>query len=65
MIIIIINIFYDYINIYSHDNPGYLSAMLCLWSQARPWELHPATINGGVVPSFTTNHWALSLKLQG
>ena len=67
MIIIIINIFYDYINIYiySHDNPGYLSAMLCLWSQARPWELHPVAISGGLVPNFTTKLLVLSFKLQG
>ena len=48
-----------------HDNPGYLPTMLCLWSQAGPWELHLAAINGGVVPNFTTKHKALSLKLQG
>jgi hypothetical protein len=27
-----------------NDNPGYLPAVLCLWSQARPWELPLAAI---------------------
>ena len=53
------------IYIFSHDNPGYLPAMLCLWSQAQPWELHLAAINGGIVPSFTTKHLAIKFKLQG
>jgi hypothetical protein len=39
--------------------------VLCLWSQARPWELHLAAKNGGLVPNFTTKHLALSFKLQG
>jgi len=54
-----------YIYIYSHDNSGYLPTMLCLWSQTRPWELHLAAINGGIVPSFTSKHLALLFKLQG
>jgi hypothetical protein len=37
-----------------YDNSGYLPLVLCLWSQARPWGIHPATINGDVVPNFIT-----------
>ena len=48
-----------------YDNPGYLPAVLHLWSSARPWELHPIAINDGIVPSFTTKHLALMFKLQG
>jgi hypothetical protein len=33
-----------------NDNSGYLSAVLCLWSQARPWELSLAAIIGDDIP---------------
>jgi hypothetical protein len=36
-----------------NEGPSHLPAVLCLWSQARPWGIHPAAINGDVVPSFT------------
>jgi hypothetical protein len=39
--------------------------VLCLWSQAQPWELHPAAINGGVVPSFTTKHLSIFVQATG
>jgi hypothetical protein len=48
-----------------YDNPGYLLVVLCLWSQARPWELHLAAIDGGIDPSFTTKHKTSLYKLQG
>jgi len=47
-----------------YDISGYLPAVLCLLSQARPLELQLAAINGGIVPSFT-KHLALMFKLQG
>ena len=39
----------------SNDDPGYLPAVLCLWSEARPWELPLAAIIGDVVPLSSPN----------
>jgi hypothetical protein len=33
-----------------NGNSGYLLAVFCLWSQARPWELPLAATIGDVIP---------------
>jgi hypothetical protein len=35
-------------------DPGYVLVVLHLWSQARPWGIHPAAINGDIAFCFTT-----------